>query len=529
MDLQMPSAGDSIDLEIIKAVKKGTLKESQLDIVVERILDLIFKTRHVLENDFTYDVKSHHQLAQRAAEESIVLLKNDDILPIKESKKITVIGEFAKTVRYQGSGSSQINPHQVDSFYDAIVSKENFKDATFSQGYDRYKDQVDHKLINDAVEKALNADIVLLFAGLTETYESEGFDRKHLNLPKNHDALIDAVSKVNDNVVVVLSNGAPVEMPWINQVSAVIEGYLTGQAGANALADIIDGTVNPSGKLAETFPIKLSDNSSHDFFPGSKHVVTYNENIFVGYRYYDTKNIETLFEFGHGLSYSTFSYSNLVAETKDGFITFKVDVKNTSDVDGYETVQIYSEKLNSKIIRAKKELIGFKKEFIKSNETKTIEFVINEEKLQFFSPITNQFEIEGGEYKIHISSSISKTECDFIHHVDCREIETNHILLSRDDLFLPNNYFDKVEVPKKFHMNATLGEIKHNFIGKRVYGMVQSQLKDFVGEMDENSGAALMVKAMVEEMPIRNLVMMSQGKISKGTMRMIIFCMNVFK
>ena len=312
IELEMPGAPNGNDALIVAAVQSGQLEEAVLDGAVERILTLIFQVEETHSEDFTYDRQIHHDLARRVAGEGVVLLKNDAaILPLQENAKIALIGQFAKKPRYQGAGSSLMNPTQLDNLHDELTKLIGAENLEYAPGYTERGDHPDEALIQEAVEAAQSADVVVICAGLTDYHEVEGLDREHMKMPAGHDALIQRLTQVHEKIIVVLSNGSPVEMPWVDDVCAILEGYLGGQAGAGAIAEILVGCVNPSGKLAETFPVKLEDNPSYHYFPIGPSIVEYRESIYVGYRYYDTVQQDVLFPFGHGLSYTTFEYRDL--------------------------------------------------------------------------------------------------------------------------------------------------------------------------------------------------------------------------
>ncbi len=407
-NLEMPGSGGYGPQKLVEAVKDGSLDESVLDENVDSILDLIMKSRENLKDDYECDMKAHHNLARRIASEGIVLLKNEDkTLPLEKGKKIAVIGEMAKSPRYQGAGSSLINPTQLDDTYSQLV-REKFNIA-YAQGYDKATDVPDSKLIAQAVELAKKADVALLFIGLTEVYESEGFDRKHIDLPPSHNKLVEEVAKVNKNVVVVLSGGSAVSMPWLSDVKAVVNGLLLGQAGGSAIADILTGKVNPSGKLTETYPLSLDDTPARENFPGKQLTVEYRESIFVGYRYYDKMGKDVLFPFGYGLSYTTFEYDKIklskkkIKDTDTVTISFKV--KNTGDVAGAEVAQLYVAPPQSDIFKAPKELKGFKKVFLQPNEEKTVEITLTKRDFAYYNVNINDYHVESGEYKILVGAS----------------------------------------------------------------------------------------------------------------------------
>ncbi len=288
VELEMPAATNGNDARIVAAVQSGQLGKAVLDRSVERLLTMIFKAEETLSQDYTYDREAHHALARRVAGEGAVLLKNDGaILPLQENVNIALIGRFAKIPRYQGAGSSLMNPTRLDNLYDEMVKLVGDENLAYAPGYSEKGDQADEVLIHEALEVAKSADVVVICAGLTDLHEIEGLDREHMKMPSEHDALIQRIAAIHPNVVVVLSNGSPLEMPWVNVVPGILEGYLGGQAGAGAIADILFGKVNPSGKLAETFPIKLEDNPSYHYFPSGPSTVEYRESIYIGYRYYE--------------------------------------------------------------------------------------------------------------------------------------------------------------------------------------------------------------------------------------------------
>ncbi len=315
VELEMPGMPNGNDAKIVAAVQSGELDEAVLDRAVERILTMIFKAEETLSEVFAYDKEAHHALARKVAGKGAVLLKNDNAaLPVMEGAKIALVGRFAKAPRYQGGGSSLMEPTQLDTLYDEMLKLVGADTLHYAPGYDEKGDLPDEDLIREAIEISKDADVVVVCAGLPDLYETEGLDRKHMHMPPGHDVLIQKLAEAHARVVVVLSNGSPVEMPWVNDVQAILEGYLGGQAGAGGIADILLGRVNPGGKLAETFPLRLEDNPSYRNFPGGPATVEYRESIYVGYRYYDAVQQEVLFPFGHGLSYTSFAYSDLAVQ-----------------------------------------------------------------------------------------------------------------------------------------------------------------------------------------------------------------------
>ncbi|MCH5170036.1 MAG: glycoside hydrolase family 3 C-terminal domain-containing protein [Oscillospiraceae bacterium] len=408
-ELEMPtSSGDGTKL-IIDAVNNGELDVAVLDHAVDLLLDMVDKSVATL-GDYTYDPDEHHALARKIAGQCMVLMKNDGgILPLKKSQKVAVIGEMAKNPRYQGAGSSLINPIKLDNACDTLT--EMGINYDYAAGYSTAKKNKisDDTFVAEAVTKAKDAEVALLFIGLTDEFETEGNDRKHLGIPPLHNRLVEEVLKVNPNVVVVLSGGSSIEMPWADKVPAILNGFLTGQAGGSAVCDILFGDVNPSGKLAETYPVALEDNSSANYFPGTQVSVEYREGIYVGYRYYDSANIPVRFPFGHGLSYTTFEYSDLkvsadsIKDTDTLTVTFKV--KNTGSVDGAEIVQLYVSDVESTIYRPVKELKGFKKVFLKAGEEKEVSIDLEKRAFAFYNVDAKQWQVESGEFKILVGAS----------------------------------------------------------------------------------------------------------------------------
>jgi len=408
LELEMPGSCDDNDKKIVDAVRAGLLSEDVLDLAVRRLLTLLER----IGGDGTtvvFDKEKHNELAKKIAAESMVLLKNNGILPLKQDADIVFIGDFAQSPRYQGAGSSQVNPIKMTS---ALEAAGNYNNVRFCKGYDTGNcEQAETLLEAEAVAAARDADVCVLFVGLTPEYESEGFDREHMRLPGGHNSLIEAVAAVNPNVVVVLHNGSPVEMPWADKTAAILEAYLGGQAGGDAVVDILFGKQNPCGKLAESFPKKLSDNPSFLYYFGERDVTEYREGIFVGYRYYDTKDMDVLFPFGHGLSYTTFGYSNLVlsaSSIKDtDTLTVTVDVTNTGSVPGKEIVQLYvgAAYKDSWVIRAEKELKGFQKVLLQPGETKTVTFALDKSAFAYYNTGLHDWHVMTGPYRIQIGRS----------------------------------------------------------------------------------------------------------------------------
>ena len=400
--LEMPTTGGDSDLELIDAVKSGRVSQELLDKRVDELLDVILSVTKAVQplEGKPFDIDKHHAMAAKASEQSTVLLKNEGgILPLKKGTKVAVIGEFAQKARYQGAGSSVVNPTKLDNAMD-VIKNFDLDVAGFEPGYPR-SGKGNPEMQAKAVELAKKADVVLLYIGLDEISEAEGLDRSHMRLAQSQVDLLEAVSAVNPNVVAVMSAGSAVEMPWLDKVKALVHGYLCGQAGASSVLKVIMGEVNPSGKLAESYPVKYEDVSSAPYFPAKERNAEYREGLYVGYRYYGTANIPVLFPFGFGLSYTTFEYSDLKVSDKEASFT----LKNTGKADGAEVAQLYVSKTDGDVFRPAKELKGFAKVFLKAGESKTVTIPLDDKAFRYFNVNTNKFEVEDGAYTVMIGAS----------------------------------------------------------------------------------------------------------------------------
>ena len=434
-DIEMPSCLYGID-DVVKAVNEGKLDIKYVDECVGRILDLNENTRIPEDAPKEFDVQAHNELAKRCAEDSIVLLRNEGVLPLKNNEKVALIGDFAENPRYQGAGSSIVNPTILSRFVDKLT-KDKIKDEPknkeykqgmgsvgktsikvvesyvedmqeynldvvgYEKGFDRYGKK-NGGLVKKALALADKADVVLMFMGLDEVSEAEGLDREHIKINENQIKLYKALKAAGKKVVIILACGSAIELDWADDSDALVYACLSGQACADAVLDIITGKVNPSGKLAESFPEKYEDCSTAKYFPGKQMTVEYREGPYIGYRYYDTAGVKVKYPFGFGLSYTKFEYGNLKVD-EDG-VTF--DVKNVGGVDGAEIAQLYIGKKNSFIFRPAKELKGFAKPFIKAGETKTVSIKFDDKAFRYFNVKTDKWEVEGGEYEIYVGASI---------------------------------------------------------------------------------------------------------------------------
>ncbi len=542
-ELEMPNSKGYYDKKICTAVRNGELSESVVDEAADRILTLIKKSEANLKDGYTYDKDAHHKLAAKICGESIVLLKNEEnILPIAKDKKIAVIGEMARAPRYQGAGSSLINPTKITDSFEALIGKGYA--LNFAPGYNKKKDEIMPAMIADACHIAQKADVALVFVGLTEEYESEGYDREHMNMPMSHNHLVEEILKVNENVVVVLSGGSPVEMPWLGKVKGLVNGYLGGQASGDAIADIISGDVCPSGKLAETYPLALSDVPCSNYFPGTKRLAEHKESIYIGYRYYDTAEKDVLFPFGFGLSYTEFKYSALKLSKKKikdtDTLTLSYKIKNIGKCDGAEISQVYVCDKESTIFRPKKELKGFKKVFIKAGEETTVEIELSKRAFAFYNVDSADWQVESGEFEImvgassrdiRLSADVYVESTDSAPITDYRESAPSYygadITAVSDKEFeavlghsIPNRVYSSGE---KFDMTSSLSDAADTKWGKVIISMLDAAIDRIIrgSETEKES-----VKANTFDVPFKNFITMGPDVVTEDICNGLIMILN---
>lgn len=488
MDLEMPSSNGMNDGLIVKAVQEGTLDESLLDESCERILNIIFKYAENRQADAVFEYEQDHEIAARVEEECIVLLKNEEeILPLNKEKKVAFIGKYAETPRYQGGGSSHINSFKVESALEAV---KGFAEVTFAKGFDDAADEVDDILFEEAVRTAAEAEVAVIFAGLPDNFESEGYDRKHLELPGCQNQLIERICVVQKQVIVVLHNGSPVTMPWKEKVQGILEAYLGGQAVGKAVVNVLYGNVNPSGRLAETFPLRLEDTPCYLTYGKGVDEAEYREGVFVGYRYYTTKKQEVLFPFGYGLSYTSFTYKNLQLDkqniTDQEILTVSVEVENTGDRTGKEVVQLYVAAPDSEVSRPVKELKGFEKIELQPGETKTVRFELDDRAFSYWNEEIHDWYTESGVYQIQIG----KNAQEVVVEAEISVTGTKKIL-------------------RKYDMNTCLGELMQDEKAQAVFGQMMGgneQAAEMAEANQDTSGAVNeeMMAAMMKDMPLRS-------------------------
>lgn len=433
--LEMPSTGGETSRDIVAAVRCGLIEREDLDLAVDRLLTLVFNTEKVFRKKRKpVNGRLHHELARKAAEESIVLLKNDkNTLPLTTNERIAVIGDFARTPRYQGAGSAIVNPTKLENFWNCI-QKSSLNVVGFEKGYQRYG-RNDRALLSRAVSLAKKSDIVIAFVGLDEVTEGEGFDRTSLSIPLNQQILINNLCAVSNKMIVVLVGGGVVELPFADRVDAIVDAFLGGQAGASALLNVLTGKVNPSGKLAETYPLLYGDVPSAKHFADNEKTVEYREGLFVGYRYYETARVPVRYPFGYGLSYTQFSYSNLSIDNLGVYFV----VQNTGVRAGAEIVQMYVGKNDSALFRPSKELKGFKKIFLQPGEKRKVNLFFDERTFRYFNVLTNSWDVEDGQYQIMIGGN-----CEDIRLSGTYELKGSSAPLPYDRDRLPSYFSGRI-------------------------------------------------------------------------------------
>lgn len=523
MDLEMPSTSRANDIAVQKAVESGALSAEDLDRNAARVVELILKSQ--TRKKTAYDKEAHHMLARKAAAASAVLLKNNEgILPLKPGQSLAVIGSLSKSPRYQGAGSSRINPHRIDSALDA------FKEAgfafTYAAGYNIDSDNVEEGLIEEACKMAKSKDVAVIFAGLPDRYESEGFDRGSLAMPKNHTALIERVTKANPNTVVVLQTGSVVECPWAEAVKGILLQYLGGQASCSATVELLTGKVNPSGKLAESWCEQLSDNPSYNYFPGYPQSVEYRESIYVGYRYYDTANKSVRWPFGYGLSYTDFAYADLTLDKKSltdqEELKVSLKVTNTGERSGSETVEIFVAPKCGGVFRPAQELKAFDKVALEPGETKELTFTLDKRSFAYYNTLKKDWTVESGEYEIRVCASSRDIRLKDSVRVeaaepaagpDYREIAPCYYDLTKglnvsEEAFkallgrpLPQRERQKGDA---YTNDSTVAEIQSHWFGRILASAIKKQAMKTLGS---DPGMKLMMEAMLSEAPLRMLLM----------------------
>ncbi len=500
LDLEMPASGGINDRKVVEAVKAGKLDEKLVDLCCERILNIVFRYVENAKPETPWDKEAQHLQAAEVAADCMVLLKNEGgILPLNKEDEIAFIGEFAEKPRFQGGGSSHINCFKTTG---AVEAAKGLK-VTYARGYDVAADDAPADMIAEAAEAAKKAKVAVVFAGLPDAYESEGYDRTHMRMPESQNKLIEAVAEANPNTVVVLHNGSPVEMPWIGKVKGVLEAYLGGQAVGLAEVKVLFGDVNPSGHLPESFPIKLEDNPSYLFYGGEPAGTDYREGIFVGYRYYDKKKMDVLFPFGYGLSYTTFEYSGLklsADKIKDtDTVTATVTVKNTGKRAGKTVVQLYVGDVEGYVnaIRPVRELKAFKKIELQPGESKEVSFTLCKRAFATWRNEIHDWFVESGEFSIEVGDSSA-----------CLPLKATVTVESTQKL------------PAHYDMNSIVMDLMKDPKAKEVIAPLISGAAAIFGDGEGNSDVANeavseeMSMAMMQYMPLRSMLGFSNGAVT---------------
>ncbi len=546
LDLEMPGNSNAHTRRISEALRAGALSTATIDGSVGHLLTLLEQVKPAFDSPQPYDAVAHHALARRAACESIVLLKNDtQLLPLNAGQRIALIGAFAQQPRFQGAGSSRITATQIDTLYDALQSRTPDPSLlTYAPGYLLRSNASDAELLAQAVEIARTAEVVVLCIGLPDIAETEGIDRLHMRLPDSHNELVNAVVHVNPNVVVVLSNGAPVELPWHNAVPTIVESYLAGQAAGSAVADILDGTVNPSGKLAETFPHSWQDNPAHLSFPGTPHDVEYRESVFVGYRYYDSAEKPVLFPFGHGMSYTSFAYENLRVPdesiaAEDG-ISLAFDLINTGTMAGSEVVQMYVHDVISTLFRPTQELKAFRKVHLEAGERTTLMFHLPRRAFAAYDDRVSAWLVESGRFEIRIGASSRDIRSRALVDIASADVVAplnNPALAPYYDLThaeFPDAAFHALlggsplpSLPRRgqYTINTPIVDMHDSLIGQLIHRFIKRKLRTMT-HADPGGLTELLFAAAAEEIPLRVAMTFSRGVITLDHIEWLVAIIN---
>lgn len=556
LDLEMPGCGGINDAKIMQAVNAGSLPVSALDAAATRVTELLLAGAERKQPGYRYSKEEHHDLAVRAAEESAVLLKNENqVLPGKVGQSAAVIGAFAKTPRYQGAGSSKINPVRIDTPWDALTV--SGVRAEYAEGYSlrvtkpKNKKQAaeqareQNRRLEEACRVAEGKDVVYLFAGLPEGYESEGFDRSNLKLPEEQNRLIEAVGKCGVPVVVILIGGAPMELPWITQVDAVLLAYLCGEGMGTAIANLLLGKKSPCGKLAETWPIALEDVPGNQYFPGKRLTVEHRESIFTGYRYYDTAKVPVRFPFGYGISYTKFAYSNLRTDKQrcdyGERLTVSCEVTNCGAVPAKETLFLFSAHKSKTVYLPEKELRGFTKVTLAPGETKTVVWELDTREFGYYNTLLHDWYAESGVYTLSVGANVLdcplsvtlQLESREAPQPDFREAAPTYYHLPAKDFSVPEEEFKAIygeplpagDIPLKrpYTMEHTLEDVRHTLLGRLILLVAEQLMKK---ECAAEEGQEGMMLATIREMPFFALVTSGDGMISEGMMEGILELLN---
>lgn len=535
LDLEMPGNGGAFDADVIAAVRSGRLAEADVDRAATRVVDVVRKARPNVSSDDRFDADAHHDLARRAAVGATVLLTNDGILPLQPAGRIAVVGAFAAEPRYQGAGSSQVNPTRLDTALDRLRDRlGDDVEVAYAPAYDATTGETTLSDLDAAVAAARDADAVVLFVGLPGRYESEGFDRDHLRLPEGHTRVIGAVLDSNPRTVVVLCNGAPVELPWADRPAALVESYLGGQAWGSAIVDVLLGDADPGGRLAESFPVRAADLAADRNFPGHPKQVEHREGLYVGYRFHDTAGVPARFAFGHGLSYTTFRLDDLDVTGSGQRFTVRVRVTNAGERPGSEVVQVYVRDVDTTVHRPDKELRGFVKVHLDAGEARTVSVELGPRAFAFYDVASAAWQVEAGTFEVLVGVS----------SVDIRATATIEVAsdfvpqpspaptgLVADDAEFAALLGRPVPTPDPvlpFHRNSAVADLDATWLGRLVKRAIVWAARRETDEVNADSDEATrrMFETVIVEAPLRGLVTLGGGKVSFTALDALIDLLN---
>jgi beta-glucosidase len=540
LDLEMPGSTGAWDKETRSALDKGRLTEEDVDLAATRVAELILRARagRASGAEKAVDFDAHHALARRAAAAGAVLLANDGILPLKPKGKIAVIGEFARTPRYQGAGSSQVVPTRLDTFLESLTDAVGKRaEVTFAQGYDVTTGNSNHLLLEEASAAAAAADVAVVLVGLPAMHESEGYDRTSLRLPPGHDRLVEAVTAANPRTVVVLSNGAAVELPWADAPAAILESYLGGQASGAALADVILGEAEPGGRLAESFPASVRDLPAEVNWPGTPTQVEYREGLYVGYRFHDSSGVAARFPFGHGLSYTTFAFSGLKVAKRDDGARVTLTVKNTGKRAGSEVVQVYVRDIESTLYRPSKELKGFEKVHLAPGKSAKVQIDLDRRAFAMWDVGAAGWVVEAGEFEVLVGASstdirdratVTIASADAVSEEAAASAAGPARFVATDEEFAAM-LGRPIPAPAPllpFHLDSTIGDLEQTAAGSILGDRILAMASDAFGS-DTDEHSRKIFEAMFREMPLRGVAMASEGRLDIGRMRWVTRALNL--
>ena len=535
LDLEMPSSSGAWDARVASALDSGALSEADLDLACGRVIELALRAvagQAAHSGDAPVDHDAHHALARRAAAAGTVLLTNDGLLPLSASGTIAVIGAFAETPRYQGAGSSLINPTQLDTALEAAKARVgDAAELVYASGYDPVTGETDAELLAEARRAARRADAVVLVVGLPASHESEGFDRTHLRLPSGQDALVQVVLSANPRTAVVLVNGAPVELPWARQPAALVEAYLGGQAGGSALVDVLFGDAEPGGRLAESFPVAVEELPSHPNFGNHPTQVQYREGLNVGYRFHDTFGVAPRFCFGHGLGYSRFEFSDLEVTGEGTDLTVAITVSNVGLRPGSEVVQVDVHDVESTLSRPDQELKGFAKVHLAPGESTRVDVPLGRRAFAVYDVASASWKVEAGEFDIRVGASSRDIRADATVTIASDDVITpvpapaGAIMTDAEFRALLGRALPAPKPLMPLHLDSSLDDLQGTWLGRQLRGAVMGAVGKNIDLGDDEATLAMM-NAVIGQMPLRGIVANAGGKVSFGMLENVLKVIN---